>query len=55
MGRLLAETQALVSALLKENRSLKAENKRLAAEVDRLGKGWEELRRLARAAPRAKR
>ena len=55
LGRLLAETQDLVSALLKENRALKAQNKRLAAELERISKGWDEVKKLARSAPRGRR
>lgn len=55
LGRLLADTQDVVGRLLRENRLLKAQNKRLADELDRVSKGWDEVRRLARAAPRGKR
>lgn len=55
LARLLGETTDVVARLVKENRTLKAQNKRLEAELDRISKGWEDLRKLARAAPRGRR
>ncbi|HEX6487303.1 MAG TPA: hypothetical protein VF137_00315 [Candidatus Dormibacteraeota bacterium] len=55
LSRLLGETTEVVSKLLRENRTLKAQNKRLEAELDRISKGWDDLRRLARSAPRSRR
>ena len=52
LDELLADTQLLVARLLKENRSLTVENRRLAAELERVSKGWEAIKRLAREAPR---
>lgn len=53
--QLLAETQALVGKLLAENRALKARNLKLTAEVERVTKGWDQIKKLARLAPRARR
>lgn len=55
LSRLLTDTQDMVARLLQENRLLKAQNKRLADELERISKGWEEVRRLARSAPRGRR
>lgn len=49
---LLADTRAAVTRLLRENRALKAQNKRLANEVKRLGAGWDSIRKVAREGPR---
>lgn len=49
---LLAETNELVSRLVAENRALRARNTRLEREVERLSEGWEQIKRLARIAPR---
>jgi regulator of replication initiation timing len=43
----------MVSRLLRENRTLKAENERLSRELERASRGWEEIRKLARSAPRS--
>lgn len=45
----------MVGQLLRENRTLKAENVKLSRELDRVSKGWEEIRKLVRAAPRGRR
>ena len=55
LTRLLTDTQAMVVRLLEENRLLKAQNRRLADELERISKGWDEVRRLARSAPRERR
>ena len=55
LSRLVSDTSAAITRLVNENRTLKAENKRLEAELDRISKGWDDLRRLARAAPRRRR
>lgn len=52
---LLAQTQALVTRLVRENRDLKARNLKLSAELERLSKGWEQIRKLAGQAPRLRR
>jgi len=52
LDELLADTQRLVTRLLRENQVLKAQNKRLAGELDRVSKGWEQIKTLARQAPR---
>jgi hypothetical protein len=49
---LLSETQELVGRLLKENRALKSRNQRLLKELDRVSAGWDQIRKLARSAPR---
>jgi hypothetical protein len=49
---LLADTQRLVARLLRENQVLKTQNKRLAGELQRVSKGWEQIKALARQAPR---
>jgi len=53
--QLLAETQDLVTRLLRENRALKAQNSKLSAELARISKGWDQIKALARQAPRARR
>jgi hypothetical protein len=53
--QLLAETQDLVTRLLRENRALKARNLKLSSELQRVSKGWEQIKKLARQAPRASR
>lgn len=55
LAHMVDETAALVERLLRENRALKARNERLAREVERLSKGWDDIRRLARAQPRRRR
>ncbi len=45
----------MVTRLVAENRALKAQNQKLAAELARLTKGWELIKGLARQAPRARR
>ena len=49
---LLTDVQELVGRLLLENRALKAENVKLSRELDRVSRGWEQIRKLARTAPR---
>ena len=53
--QVLAETQRLVTRLVAENRTLKTRNTRLAAELARISKGWEQIRALAKQAPRKRR
>jgi hypothetical protein len=53
--RLLVETQESVTRLLRANRVLKAQNAKLRAELARVSKGWEQIKALARQAPRARR
>jgi hypothetical protein len=55
LEELASETSELVSRLLREHRVLKAENELLRREVERLSAGWEEVRKLARVAPRRRR
>jgi len=54
LSRLLAETQEMVGRLVQENRTLRAQNQRLAREADKLAHGWEQIKKLARAAPRGR-
>jgi cell division protein FtsB len=49
------QTSQLVGKLLRETKALRAENQALQREVERLSAGWEDVRRLARLAPRRKR
>jgi len=51
---LASETSDLVSELLSQNRALRAENEALKRDVERLSAGWEEIKRLAKLAPRRK-
>jgi hypothetical protein len=55
LEELAAETSQLVGRLLREHRVLRAENEFLKREVERLSVGWEEVRKLARLAPRRRR
>ena len=52
LDELLADTQRLVTRLLRENKLLKTQNKRLAVDLARVSKGWEQIKALARQAPR---
>ena len=52
VAKLLADTQDLVGKLLKENRALKQQNARLAKDLDRVTKGGDQLKKIARSAPR---
>lgn len=53
--QLMVDTSDLVARLVKENQALRTQNQRLAKELARLSKGWEELRKLARSAPKSRR
>jgi len=55
LEELARETSELVARLLREHRVLRAENESLKREVERLTSGWEEVRKLARLAPRRRR
>jgi hypothetical protein len=55
VAKLLADTQESVAKLLKENRALKLRNVKLSKELDRVSAGWDELKKLARSAPRRRR
>jgi regulator of replication initiation timing len=55
IDQLLADTQQLVARLLRENRALKLRNGKLTAELERVSKGWEQIKALARQAPRKSR
>ena len=52
VAKLLADTQEMVGKLVRENRTLKARNARLMKELDRVSEGWDEIKKLARQAPR---
>ena len=52
IDELLADTQRLVTRLLRENQLLKTQNKRLSTELERVTKGWDQIKALARQAPR---
>jgi hypothetical protein len=54
LSKLVADTQELVGRLVQENRALRAQNLRLAREADRLAAGWDQIKKLARSAPRGK-
>jgi cell division septum initiation protein DivIVA len=55
LEQLASETSELVGRLLREHRTLRAENAALKQEVERLSHAWEEIRRLAQQAPRKRR
>jgi cell division protein FtsB len=55
LEELANETSELVGRLLRENRVLKAENEALKHEVERLSSTWDEIKKLARLAPRRRR
>jgi hypothetical protein len=55
LEKLVTETTGMVGQLLRENRALRAENVKLSRELERVSQGWEEVRKLARAAPRRRR
>jgi hypothetical protein len=55
LEELAAETSELVARLLREHRVLRAENESLKREVERLAAGWEDVKKLARLAPRRRR
>lgn len=55
IDELLADTQQLVARLLRENRALKVRNGKLTSELERVSKGWDQIKALARQAPRKSR
>jgi cell division protein FtsB len=55
LEQLASETSELVARLVHEHRVLRAENEALKREVERLSSGWEEIKKLARLAPRKRR
>lgn len=55
VDKLLSETSDMVTQLVRQNRALKAQNQRLAQELERVSEGWEQIKRLARSAPRKRR
>jgi regulator of replication initiation timing len=52
LEEIVSVTSDMVGRLLKENRALKAENERLTRELEHVSRGWDEVRKLARSAPR---
>ena len=52
IDQLLADTQQLVARLLRENRALKLRNGKLTSELERVSKGWEQIKALARRLPK---
>jgi cell division protein FtsB len=54
LSRLMRETQDMVGKLVRENRLLRAQNLRLSRQADQLADGWDQIKKLARSAPRAK-
>ena len=54
LEKLARETSELVSKLLSQNRALRAENEALKRDVERMSAGWEEIKRVAKLAPRRK-
>jgi hypothetical protein len=48
----VAGTEEMIGELLKQVKALRSENAKLSKEVDRLSAGWEQIRTLARSAPR---
>ena len=55
LERLASETADMVGKLVSQNRALRAENEALKRDVERLSAGWEDIKRLAKLAPRRKR
>ncbi len=55
LSQLVADAEELVGKLVEENRALRANNAKLAREVDRLSQGWEQIKKLARDAPNTRR
>jgi len=55
LEKLASETSDLVGKLLSQNRALRAENEALKRDVERLSAGWEDIKRLAKLAPRRRR
>jgi hypothetical protein len=44
----------MVGRLVQENRTLRAQNLRLTREAEKLAAGWEQIKRLAKSAPRGR-
>lgn len=55
LEELAGETAELVGKLLSQNRALRAENEALKRDVERLSSGWEDIKRIAKLAPRRRR
>ena len=43
-----------MARLVRENRSLKAQNQRLAKRADQLADSWEQIKKLTRTSPRGR-
>jgi hypothetical protein len=54
VDRLVEDTSVAVTSLIRQNRELRSQNLKLQREVERLSAGWDEIRRLARLAPRTR-
>lgn len=54
LEKLVSETQELVAKLVLENKALRTRNQRLTKELERVSKGWDEIKKIARSAPRAR-
>jgi cell division protein FtsB len=54
LSRVLQETQEMVGRLVQENRTLRAQNQRLARQADKMADGWEQIKKLVRSAPKGR-
>ncbi|HEY8643969.1 MAG TPA: hypothetical protein VIO84_14540 [Candidatus Dormibacteraeota bacterium] len=54
LSRLLQETQEMVGRLVQENRTLRAQNQRLSRQAEKLADGWDQIKKLARSAPKGR-
>jgi regulator of replication initiation timing len=54
VSKLLRETQDMVGKLVQENRSLRAQNLKLARRAEQLAAAWDQVKKLTRSAPRAR-
>jgi len=44
----------MIARLVQENRTLRAQNQRLARQADKLADGWDQIKKLARSAPKGR-
>jgi len=44
----------MIARLVQENRNLRAQNQRLARQADKLADGWDQIKKLARSAPKGR-
>ena len=42
----------MVGRLVQENRTLRAQNQRLSRQAEKLADGWDQIKKLARSAPK---